>query len=134
MLENGFIHLCDRHVYFDAIFTWPNCERAHYSQGFEAHPGPQALWRHWCHCTLEENVSIVTIHCDLVIATHCEKTYNLIILVVKWRVLAVVFGQWATKTLWLPAIMIYYAFSCHESQWPSCNGQFPSGDIIPSTS
>jgi hypothetical protein len=58
------------------------------------------------HVTLEKNMYVTTIHCDLVIETHDEKMDKEIILVVKHMFLTTVFGQRITKILRLTTKMI----------------------------
>ena len=58
---------------------------------------------------LEESLSITTIRCDLVIATHARKMHKKIIFVV---IHLEVLDEWLTKILQLTIILIFvYAFS-----------------------
>lgn len=54
-----------------------------------------------CGLTLEENLSIQSILCDLVCATNDDEMHKEIILVVDWRFVVVNCQQIATKNLWL---------------------------------
>ena len=68
-----------------------------------------SLWsNNYYHVTLGENMSITTIHCDLVIETYGEKMNKEIILVVKHMFFTIVFEQRITKILQLTTKMISF--------------------------